>query len=414
MDEKSLSFSGAKKPHVVLVNVWRVVNAKGGTEKVFCDMANALVKRGYEVTALFCDPNQGAPGIHVDKNVRCINSFKKPPLQFLYKNPWRNLRCFRLSKVKRKLLRGLLNPKWRAKCIGDAIDKLPKADIFISYQAESTWILRDSLNIKAPIVTMFHCNPSFYFNESSFSIYQHAVGASDVLQVLLPEFVAEARALYPNNKIVTISNIAPEYAVTADLSQKRIITVARIDNKQKRAPLLIKAFALLKTRFPDWTCEWYGERTNKADWLDVEHLIRAMNIENQFFFPGKTDDVPDKLCRASIFAFPSAYEGFGLALGEAFAMGLPAVGCKDCSAVNSLIKDGSNGFLTDPTPEAFAEGLAKLMMSEDLRRQLGAQGRQDMKAFSADAVWGAWDKLIRELISEQREVTKTQMQSSAS
>ena len=37
-----------------------------------------------------------------------------------------------------------------------------------------------------------------------------------------------------------------------------------------------------------------------------------------------------------------------------------------------------------------------------------------MKAFSADAVWGAWDKLIRELISEQREVTKTQMQSSAS
>lgn len=413
MDEKSLSFSGAKKPHVVLVNVWRVVNAKGGTEKVFCDMANALVKRGYEVTALFCDPNQGAPGFHVDKNVRCINSFKKPPLPFLYKNPWRNLRCLRLSRVKRKLLRDLLKPKWLAKCIGEAIADLPSADIFISYQTESTWILRDCLNIKTPLVTMFHFNPVHYFKAPSFPIYRHAVGHSDVLQVLLPEFASEARDYYPKARTVVIPNIAPNYVASADLSQKRIITIARIV-EQKRPSLLLEAFALLKDRFPDWTCEWYGERTNEAYWSDIDRLIHAKQLENRVFFPGKTDDVPDKLRHASIFAFPSAFEGFGLALGEAFAMGLPSVGCKDCCAVNSLIKDGSNGFLTDPTPEAFAEGLAKLMMSEDLRRQLGTQGRQDMKAFSADAVWGAWDKLIRELISEQREVTKTQMQSSAS
>ena len=155
-------------------------------------------------------------------------------------------------------------------------------------------------------------------------------------------------------------------------------------------------------------------RKNENYWNEVNNLIREKDLSERIFFRGTTNNVASVLQNASIFAFPSLYEGFPLALAEAFSMGLPAVGCKDCSGVNSLIKDGSNGFLTDPTPEAFAEGLAKLMMSEDLRRQLGAQGRQDMKAFSADAVWGAWDKLIRELISEQREVTKTQMQSSAS
>ena len=413
MDEKSLSFSGAKKPHVVLVNVWRVVNAKGGTEKVFCDMANALVKRGYEVTALFCDPNQGAPGFHVDKNVRCINSFQKPPLPFLYKNPWRNLRCLRLSKLKRKLLRDLLNPKWRAKCIAEAIAELPKTDIFISYQAESTWILRNCLNIKTPLVTMFHSNPICYFNASTFHTYRKALESTDALQVLLPEYIAETKAWLPNTRIVAIPNIAPKYNESANLSIKRIITVARIDSP-KRPHLLLEAFALLKDHFPDWICEWYGERIDETFWYKIEHLIHEKGLSDRMFFRGTTNNIAGVLQNASIFAFPSLYEGFPLALAEAFSMGLPAVGCKDCSGVNSLIKDGSNGFLTDPTPKAFAEGLAKLMMSEDLRRQLGAQGRQDMKAFSADAVWGAWDKLIRELISEQREVTKTQMQSSAS
>ena len=40
----------ARKVHVVLLNLWRVVGSKGGTEKVFCDMANALHNRGYDVT----------------------------------------------------------------------------------------------------------------------------------------------------------------------------------------------------------------------------------------------------------------------------------------------------------------------------------------------------------------------------
>lgn len=388
-----------RKPHIVLVNVWRVVNAKGGTEKVFCDMANALSKRGYEVTALFCDPNQGEPGFPVENGVRCVNAFKKPLFPFLYKNPWRNLRCWRFSKERRKLLRNTLDSKWRAESIGDAIARLPKVDLFISYQAESTWVLRDCLKIETPIVTMFHSNPLHYFNEQAFEIYRRAVGSSEVLQVLLPEFVSETRDSFPDAKIVTIPNVAPKYDCAADLSKKTIITVARVESG-KRTTLLLEAFALLKDRFPDWKCEWYGERTRKRYSTIIDDMVRENGLDGRVLFPGKTNDVPGKLRNASIFAFPSQFEGFGIALAEAFAMGLPAIGCKDCPAVNSLIKDESNGFLTEPTPEAYAEGLAKLMESEELRRQYGAQGREDMKAYSAEAVWGAWDKLIRELIGK--------------
>ena len=37
---------------ILLLNTYRVVNAKGGTEKVFCDMANAMVEKGHEVFAV--------------------------------------------------------------------------------------------------------------------------------------------------------------------------------------------------------------------------------------------------------------------------------------------------------------------------------------------------------------------------
>ena len=79
-------------------------------------------------------------------------------------------------------------------------------------------------------------------------------------------------------------------------------------------------------------------------------------------------------------------------------MGLPAVGRRNCSAVNTLIRDNQNGFLTESTPAAFAEGLAKLMESEELRSRLGTQGREDMKVYSAERIWDAWEKLILELV----------------
>ncbi|QLQ15571.1 MAG: glycosyltransferase [Micropruina sp.] len=42
-------------------------------------------------------------------------------------------------------------------------------------------------------------------------------------------------------------------------------------------------------------------------------------------FTGPRDDVPDLLAAMDCFAFPSVFEGFGLAVLEAEANGLPCV-----------------------------------------------------------------------------------------
>ena len=119
-------------------------------------------------------------------------------------------------------------------------------------------------------------------------------------------------------------------------------------------------------------------------------------------FPGTTSNVEKVLSEASVFAFPSLFEGFPLSLGEAMSKGLAVVGCQDCPGVNSLLKNGRNGLLVDPTPEAFSRALSCLMESADIRRKLGAQARIDVSAYCPDKVWEKWKYFIESVINNQK------------
>lgn len=389
--------------HMVLVNIWPMINSRGGTEKVFCEMANEFSRRGYKITAICCDPVEGdRPSFPLDEEVVFINAYRKPRFPFLYKNPFRNARCFSLSKKKRKLNRVTLDDVWRASCIKDVMLRIEGADIFISFQMASTQILRERLRVRAPVITMLHGQPMRFFQEEAYPKYAASVESCAGVQVLMPEYLEVVRAYIPKAKILHIPNIAPQFENVPDFSVKKIITMARLD-PGKRPILLLQALSLLKDRFPEWTCEWWGDFNDKLGiFTQVKEEIRRLGLEKQFKLCGPTDEVPLKLKTASVFVFPSAFEGFPLALAEAFSMGLPSVGCKDCTALNTLIRDGENGFLTEPTAESLAAGLAKLMESEELRRKAGLRGKEDMKAYSAEAVWGAWDKLISETIEGAR------------
>ena len=58
---------------------------------------------------------------------------------------------------------------------------------------------------------------------------------------------------------------------------------------------------------------------------------------------------------ADVFVFPSALEGFGLAVGEAMSSGLPVV-ASDRGSIPELLVDGEGGFLCDPArPAQFVE-----------------------------------------------------------
>lgn len=117
-------------------------------------------------------------------------------------------------------------------------------------------------------------------------------------------------------------------------------------------------------------------------------------MEDRISFCGTTKEIRKCLAQSDIFAFPSASEGFGLALTEAMAMGLPSIGYRSCSAVNELIKNGENGFLCEDGIDDFAAKLEILIKNQELRIQMGAKAHEDMKEYAPNKIWDMWEKLI--------------------
>lgn len=393
--------------NIVLVNTHRFFNVKGGVEKVFSEMANALSKRGHNVTVVCCDKNEGEPGFAIDSSVTLINAYKeKAPLvlKLLSKNFVVNLSSLHWDSQKRKHRRVVVRSKTISRLmmhkIGSALLKR-HIDVFISFQAETTYILKLLYGDKVPIISMFHGHIQSYPELKVFGPY---VEQSTVIQVLRPEFISDISGILPHaSRVEVIGNAVPQAQSFSNRSSKVIICVARISS-EKRIHLLVQAFALLKDQYPDWSLQIWGGYQNPTYTNLVNSIIKEHHLESCVKLCGQTDRVDEKLKHASIFAFPSRTEGFPLSLTEAMAHGLPAVGCKKCPSVNSLIRDGVNGVLCEDTPEGLALGLSKLMSNETLRIQLGNQAKEDMKVFSPDVIWQQWEKLLLSVVNSDKNV----------
>ncbi|MCL4402177.1 MAG: glycosyltransferase family 4 protein [Acidobacteria bacterium] len=90
-------------------------------------------------------------------------------------------------------------------------------------------------------------------------------------------------------------------------------------------------------------------------------------------------DMPGLNAGASLFVYPSLYEGFGLPVAQAMAAGIPVI----TSNLSSLPEvAGDAGLLVDPrSPAELRAALEKLLPLPDLRRGLGNKGRERARQF---------------------------------
>ena len=382
--------------NILLLNTWRVINSKGGTEKVFCNMANALTDRGHTVLALACENKTGSPFFSLNSKVKFINignltSYEKVVREILT--------VFEFRKVDRVRKRIKLRAYFMQKKLSPVIKNF-NPDVIISFTSDGTfWLKSNKFCLNCPVITMYHFNAEIILKND---IYYESLEQSDCIQTLLNRDIKITKDIITPKKIVTIPNVVPQYVESAELKNKKIITVGRCEPKQKRTHILIEAFNLLKNKFPDWQVEIWGETNVDSKYYDYcENLIRKYNLQN-IKFCGTTNNVEGVCKTASLFAFPSAYEGFGLALTEAMSMRLPAIGFKNCPAVNELIRDGKNGILCEDNVEDFARGLAELMGNSEKRKQYGTQAKEDMKQYAPEIIWNQWEKLIDEVVDNYK------------
>jgi glycosyltransferase involved in cell wall biosynthesis len=102
------------------------------------------------------------------------------------------------------------------------------------------------------------------------------------------------------------------------------------------------------------------------------------------------DQVASLMKNASLFAFPSLYEGFGLPILDAQHAGVPVT----CSAVAALPEVAGDGaYLFDPlSVDEMADALKACLVDQDLRASLIEKGFHNAARFS-------WDKTARETLA---------------
>jgi len=82
--------------------------------------------------------------------------------------------------------------------------------------------------------------------------------------------------------------------------------------------------------------------------------------------------------RASVVAFPSHLEPFGLVPLEAMACGTPVVGVAE-AGIRETVENGKTGFLTERSPADFGRAIELLLGDEALRARMGNAGRRHVE-----------------------------------
>lgn len=71
---------------IALAYFEKFIEMSGGIERVCCNMANAMVKRGHDVSIIYCYGRSGKPFYALDPSVKVYN------LMALHPEKWKNYR----------------------------------------------------------------------------------------------------------------------------------------------------------------------------------------------------------------------------------------------------------------------------------------------------------------------------------
>ncbi len=147
---------------------------------------------------------------------------------------------------------------------------------------------------------------------------------------------------------------------------------------RKNIPFLLEAFAIANLQ--DLNVVIGGGNKNEGSAL--LRMASALGFSERFFAIGRVDDndLPALYSEAQAFVYPSEYEGFGLQICEALAVGCPVLAA-DASCLPEVLAEGGETFpLTGPS--RLAEMLVRTHRDTEYRENLRRRARVRSRSFS--------------------------------
>ena len=171
--------------------------------------------------------------------------------------------------------------------------------------------------------------------------------------------------------------------------------VGALDNAQKGQEYIIEVARRMKDAHPEFQFLLVGGGDDETMLRDL-----AGDLPN-ISFEGWSDKVGDYLAAFDLFILPSNKEGIGGILLDAMDRALPLIASR-VGGLPEIVRDGDNGLLIDPgSPDQLEQAILRLYQNPDLRRSMGARGREFSRDFTADAMAAKYLELYRQAVGNE-------------
>ena len=173
--------------------------------------------------------------------------------------------------------------------------------------------------------------------------------------------------------------------------------VGRLERKKNLSGLLA-AFRIFKESRPGEVIKLVLVGKRGRGYEDAMRFVADTAVRADVIEPGyvKQEDLPAFYAAATVFIFPSWYEGFGIPVLEAFASKTPVIASR-ATAIPEVAGDAA--CYADPAvPRTFTEAMVHVVDDPSLRERLIAQGTAQAAKFSwrmtAEKTWGEMEKVL--------------------
>ncbi len=152
--------------------------------------------------------------------------------------------------------------------------------------------------------------------------------------------------------------------------------------ERRRVDQLMTAFELVADQVPSAQLEVVGDNRTRRPRIDIEALRQQSRHRDRIHLHSYVDDatLAGLYARASVFAFLSEYEGFGLTPLEALAAGVPPV-LLDTPVARETAGAAAHYVPATAGRDAIAAALVAVLTKEDVRRDILAHASAVLRQY---------------------------------
>ena len=143
---------------------------------------------------------------------------------------------------------------------------------------------------------------------------------------------------------------------------------------------------------------------NGPEYPSIKQRIRELQLDSKIYAPGFVADPRPFLKASGVVVIPSTIEGIPILLMESLALGVPVI-ASAVGGIPSIIQDGFNGFLCEPSDiEAFVRAIRKIAGEESFHSAMKANARKfALQHLNVAKMKDDYRNLFVELLAEKRQ-----------